>query len=216
MSRNYVKSTIESGDGSGDLLTISDIVKAARVTEYSIGGVAFPRSAAKYSHSTPAGTAMSVDYCYIGSNTKTIEIDFMEVLIAGVLDSGDSAFHYSFKLEIVRCNFSSADVISGGSYAYSAIVPFDSNDSASTMTIKLNPTGLSNQETLFSGYFHCSQFTTGAILFQSKFKVPFGRDAGKPVFLSGDTQAIIPQFSTISGSNRGYLLGSIYTNWHET
>jgi len=215
MSRNYVKSIIESGDGSGDLLTISDLVKAARVTEYSIEGVAFPRSAAKYCHTTPPHVVMSLDYCYIGSNTKVIEFDFMEVQIAGILDPGDSAFHYSFKLDILRCNFSSAADI-GSSIAYSAIVPFDSNDGASAMTIKYQPTGLSNQETLFSGYFHCSQFTTGAILFQSKFKVPFGRDAGKPVFLSGDTQAIIPQFSTISGSNRGYLLGSIYTNWHET
>ena len=215
MSRNYVKSIIESGDGSGDLLTISDLVKAARVTEYSIGGVAFPRSAAKYSHTTPAGTAMNLDYCYIGSNTKTIEIDFMEILIAGILDPGDSAFHYSYKLEIVRCNFSSAIDIGTGTAAYSAIVPFDSNDDPATLTVKYVPTGLSNQETLFSGYFHCSQFTTGAILFQSKFKVPFGRDAGKPVTLIGDTQAIIPVFTTIAGSNRGYLLGSIYTNWHE-
>lgn len=215
MSRNYVKSIIESGDGSGDLLTISDLVKAARVTEYSIGGVAFPRSAAKYSHTTPAGTVMHLDYCYIGSNTKTIEIDFMEILIAGILDPGDSAFHYSYKLEIVRCNFSSALEIGTGTAAYSAIVPFDSNDDPATLIVKYVPTGLSNQETLFSGYFHCSQFTTGAILFQSKFKVPFGRDAGKPITLIGDTQAIIPVFTTIAGSNRGYLLGSIYTNWHE-
>ena len=215
MSRNYVKSIIESGDGSGDLLTISDLVKAARVTEYSIGGVAFPRSAAKYSHTTPAQTVMNLDYCYIGSNTKTIEIDFMEILIAGILDPGDSAFHYSYKLEIVRCNFSSALDIGTGTAAYSAIVPFDSNDDPATLTVKYVPTGLSNQETLFSGYFHCSQFTTGAILFQSKFKIPFGRDAGKPVTLIGDTQAIIPVFTTIAGSHRNYLLGSNHINWHE-
>jgi len=215
MSRNYVKSIIESGDGSGDLLTISDLVKAARVTEYSIGGVAFPRSAAKYCHSTQPGTVMNTTYAYVGSNTKTVELDFMEVIIIGLRDPGDTPLHTTYKLELIRADFSSASDIGSGSYAYSAIVPFDSDDDPATLSVKSDPTGLSNQETLFSGYFHVSRFTTDPIFFQNKIKIPFGREAGKPVTITGDTQAIIAVFSGMAGASITTLIGSIYTNWHE-
>lgn len=215
MAKYYVKSTIASGSGSGDTLTISERVKAARVTEYSKGGIAFPRSAAKYSHATQAHVVMNLDYCYIGSDTKTIEIDFMELLIAGDRDAGAAAVHYSYMVELIRCNFTSATDIGTGSYAYSPIVPFDSDDAASTLAVKFSPTGLTNQEVLYSGYFHSSVFTVSPLLYQNKMSIPFGREAGKPITISGSSQALVPVFTPIAGGDRAYLLGSIQTIWHE-
>lgn len=215
MADYYVKPIIESGDGSGETLSIIPNTKAAQITEYTNNGTAFPRSTAKYSHATQAFVVMSLDYVYVGSDTKIIEIDNMEFLIVGDRDAGASAVHYTFMLELIRCNFTSAVDIGSGSAAYSPIVPFDSADASSTLSVKFAPSGITNQEVLFSGYFHSSVFTVNPLLYQNKMSIPFGREVGKPITISGSSQALIPVFTPVAGGDRNFLLGSIHTIWHE-
>ena len=209
----YVKSTITSG--SGDQLAISQ-KKSASISNYTTAQRPNIESAPRYIHTTDASLTMTNPICYIGSNTKTAYFDSMTFNVDGLIDPSflGAEKHATIKFELLRANITGSTTGSS-SYARSAICKTDSNDPTSSISIAILPTGITNEEKIFSGYFHCSSVAAKPLWYSNSIKLlTGGADTGKKVSIAGTNQALIIRYTAISESTN-YLYGSIYTSWYE-
>lgn len=213
----YVKTIVKSG-ADATLLDVNPL-KAGIVTPYDVYGLDRPKTDPLYLFSTIKDIVpyAEIPLCLKGSNTKLIKLNTINFSVDGIIDIGygiGNQKYITIKIEVIRANFTSA---SNSAWGGTTITPSDSNDPPATATIKGYPTGLTNEKTIFSGYFHCDlvESSISTKFFQSDFPLHFGEEFGKMPIISDDTEMILFKLTAMSYTLPDFLM-SISLSWYET
>ena len=217
-NRNYVKAHAKSGVDN----TRWDISprKAGIVTPYNLDASSlFPQTAALYYYSTNPEYQPSIyTLCIVGSASKTLVVNNIRLSIKGFFDSFYAAPNNKVttcSIAITKANFTGSSATTGN-WADSAIVKADSADASASGTIRVSPTGLTNEKVLFTSYHKCElhSVANASSYFNPVINIQLGRENGKGIQISGSTQILMFPITIVSGSIND-LLGSISVSWYE-